>query len=157
FACLERRAECLCARLRPGRGTVDEADLLRLLVLEAHQHRPRPASGPDYDDRAGVGAPVWMSFQNALDVAEAVVVVAVERAVGRNYDAIDGADAPRQRFHTADNRECCSLVRNRQVAAVKAQRRKRAQRRAKPFGWNGERNVSSVDPILAEPEIVNFG
>src|SRR5262249_61611766 len=99
---------------------------------------PSPPPPPDADGRPAPAPPVWMSFQNALDVAEAVVVVAVERAVGCNNDAIDGADAPRQRIHSVDNLESGFLVRNRQVAARKAQRRKRAQRRAKAFGSNGE-------------------
>src|SRR5262245_15144353 len=62
----DRRAKFPRERLRPLGGPIDEANLLRALVHEAHQHRPGAAPRPDHDDRASIGPPDRIRFENAL-------------------------------------------------------------------------------------------
>ena len=121
---------CARACARPGEGAIDQADVPRPLIHETHQYGPGAAAGADDDDRAGIGPPRRKGFQNALNIAETVMVVAVERAVGRNHHTIDGADPPRRRIDPVHDFEGRFLVGNRQVAAGEAQRRQGAQRRA---------------------------
>jgi hypothetical protein len=82
------------------------------------------------------------------------VVVARERSVGGDHDAVHRADAPRQRVELVDQVERGFLMWNRQVAAGKAERRQRAQRRAQAVGLDRQRQVAAGELVLREPVIV---
>ena len=117
-------------------------------VDQADQHRARAAAGADHHDRAGIGAPAGLRLAHALDVAEGVVVLAVERSVGRDHDAVHRADAARERIDPVDDAERGLLVRNGQVAAGEAERRQRAQRGAQAVGLDRQRQVGAGQAVL---------
>ena len=74
----------------------------------------------------------------------------------RDGDAGYRAHLCRRRIDLVDDGECGFLVRDRQVAAGKAERGERAQRRAELTGLDGERHVAALEPVLLEPVVVQL-
>jgi hypothetical protein len=130
-------------------GTIDQPDLAGALVDQSHKHRAGTAACADHHDRAGIGAPARLRLANAFDVAEGVVVLAFERSVGSDDDAIHRADAVGERIDPVDHTERSLLVRNGQVAAREAERRERPQRRAQAVGLDGKRQVAADQARVA--------
>jgi len=83
-----------------------------------------------------------------------IVVRAPERAIRPHDDAADGANATRRVIDFINDRERPLFVRNRQVAAGKSERRKRAKRGLQTFGRNGERDIGAGELVLLEKVIV---
>ena len=133
---------------------IEQPDLARALVGQARHHGARGAARPEHDDGPGIGAPVGLRVAQALQEAEAVVVVAGERTVRFDDDRVDRADAPRERIDAVDELHRRHLVRDGQVAPGEAQRGKPAQGVGEPFRRDRQQHVRAGEPVVIDPVAV---
>ena len=136
------------------RCPIADADLARARVDQARDDRARGPSGAQDHHRAGIRPPVGLRITQALHVAVAVVVVAGQRAVGLDHDRVDRADAPRDRIDAVDQFHRGDLVRNRDVAAGKAQRRQAFQRGRESLRLHRQQHVGAGQAVLLQPVAV---
>src|SRR5579872_1768495 len=111
-------------------------------------------AGAENDRRTGRRFPFRDRFAKALAETEDIGIAAFEAAVGRDDHGVDRADPARHRIDPVDDLQRVPLVRDRQVAAAKPERRQGPQCLLQPFGRHRQRQISTVDAILLEPEIV---
>ena len=139
-------------RLGAAAGAVDEADLADPGIGERRHDRPRRTARAEHDRRARRRhpnqAPVAQVFAKPVDIG----VAGFEAAIGGDDYRVGGPDPARQRVDPVYHPECCLLVRDRQIAAAKTQRRQRPQRLLDVFGPHRQRQIGAVDPGLVEPE-----
>ena len=92
----------------------------------------------------------------ALHVAEAVVVVAGERAVRFDDDRVDRADAPRERIDPVDELHRGHLVRDRHVAPGEAERGEPAQRVGESLRRDRQQHVRAGESVMIDPVAVQL-
>jgi hypothetical protein len=151
-----RRRRRQGARERRGArpAAVDEADFADPLFDQRRRHAARAAAGSEHDRRSRRGLPVGRRLAQVFAKAVGVGIARFEAAVRRDDDRIDGADPPRDGVDPVDDRERRLLVRKRQVAAAKAERRQSPQGLFEPLRRHRQRHIGAVDGELFEPEAV---
>ena len=137
----DRGAEFPRQFLGARRRAIEQADLARAAVGKAGDDGPRRPAGTQHCRRSGVSAPVRLGVEKALDVTKAVVVKTAERAVRPDDDGVDGADATRDRVDMVKHLHRGDLVRNRDIAAGKTQRRESGQGLRQARRVNRQQNV----------------
>jgi hypothetical protein len=134
--------------------SVDEANLASAPLDEAVDDRPRSAPAADDDGRSGVRTPTRLLLKDVPRETVDVVVRAPERSIGPYDDAANRPNPPRRVVDLVNDRKRMFLVGDRQVAAGKAERRKRPKRWLQTFRRDRERNVGPGEAVLLEEVIV---
>jgi len=90
-----------------------------------------------------------------LYVAEAIVVVAGERAIPLDDDGVDRPDSPRERIDPVHELQRGHLVRDRHVASGEAERGESTQRVGEPLGRDRQQHVRAGEAVMIDPVAVN--
>ncbi|MCY1169174.1 hypothetical protein D9M73_91930 [compost metagenome] len=152
---LDGRAKFIGQRLGFFGRAIEQADLFCAAVRQAQHHGPRRAACAQHGDGAGIGTPVGFCIEQALDVAKAVVVETLERAVRPDHDGVHRTHASGVGVHLVHQLERIHLVRQGDVAAAKAQRRQARNGDVELARRDRQLHIGTRQTVLLDPVVVD--
>ena len=138
----------------PRSSAIDQPDFGHPRIGKGGYNGARRPAGAKDDGGASFGPPIRCAIAQILAKSKRIRIARVEAAVRLHQDGIDRTDTAGEGLHPVGDGERRLLVRARQIAAAKPERRQRPQRLCQMFGPHCERHIGAVDTALVEPEAV---